>query len=128
MNGKTHGGARIEDKRTLARRLDGAGWGLFFAWIGIALLAHTGWSVWLLGMGIIMLGGQLVRRYFDIHMDRFALIVGVLFVLGGVWEMLEVRLGSPVVPGGLMPILSIVAGVILFFSALFRKPPERAAG
>ena len=44
-------------------------------------------------------------------------VVGVLFVLGGVWELLSIRVV-------LVPILCIVAGVLLIVSALAGKPRE----
>lgn len=46
----------------LDRKLDAVGWGLFFVWIGVALLLEVGWGIGLLGVGIITLGGQAGRR------------------------------------------------------------------
>ncbi len=47
----------------LDRRLDAMGWGLFFVWMGIAVLADVGWGVGLLGVGLIILGGLVAREY-----------------------------------------------------------------
>ena len=47
---------------TTARRIDGAGWGLFFLWVGVALLLDVGWGIGLLGVGILTLAMQVVRR------------------------------------------------------------------
>ncbi len=116
-----------DEKRLLTRRLDAAAWGAFFTWIGIALLARTGWGVWLVGVGLVMLAVQLARRYFALRTEPFALGVGVLFVVGGIWQILEARLGPTAMPGGLVPIVSIVGGVLLFVSALRRSPPEQHA-
>jgi hypothetical protein len=45
------------------RQLDAAGWGLFFIWIGIAVLANLGWGIGLIGVGLIILVKLLVREY-----------------------------------------------------------------
>jgi hypothetical protein len=111
----------MENRRALIKKLDTAGWGIFFIWIGIALLADVGWGVGLLGMGIIMLGVQMGKKYFSLPLEGFGLVIGILFVVSGAWELLKTNLGGELIPGGLMPILSIVVGVVLVLSALFRK-------
>jgi hypothetical protein len=50
-----------EGKRELAMKLDAGGWGLFFIWIGIAVLTSLGWGATLFGIGVITLAGQMVR-------------------------------------------------------------------
>lgn len=99
------------NRRTLNRKLEAAGWGLFFVWVGIALLAHLGWGAGLLGVGIIVLGAQAARKYFDLKLEGFWVAVGFLFVVGGIWKLFNVQLG-------LLPILCIVAGVALLGSTL----------
>jgi hypothetical protein len=98
----------------IARRLDAAGWGLFFIWIGIALLAGLGWGMGLLGVGIIMLGRQVARKCLALTLEGFWVVVGFLFVVGGVWEYLSIRVG-------LVPILCILVGIALLVSALVGK-------
>ena len=105
------------DKRLTAHKLDVAGWGLFFIWIGIALLVNLGWGIGLLGVGILMLGGQLARKCMALRFEAFWALVGALFILGGVWELLSVRIS-------LIPIVCIVAGVALLVSALLGKPRD----
>ena len=102
---------RVANRRALSKKLEAAGWGLFFIWIGIALLADVGWGVGLLGVGIITLGGQVSRRYLTLEVEGFGVVVGFLFLVGGVWELFHVQLA-------LVPILCIVAGVALLASAL----------
>jgi hypothetical protein len=97
----------------VAHKLDAAAWGLFFIWVGVALIAHIGWGLGLLGVGVITLGGQLARKYFSLTVERFWVVVGLLFVLGGVWELLGLQFS-------LVPILLIVAGVALLLSAMRR--------
>jgi hypothetical protein len=42
---------------------------MFFLWAGIALVAGLGWGVGLLGVGLITLGGQAVRRYLGLALE-----------------------------------------------------------
>jgi hypothetical protein len=48
----------------LRRQLNTAGCGLFFIWIGIAVLANLGWGIGLIGVGLIILVKLLAREYF----------------------------------------------------------------
>ena len=104
----------VVDRRITVEKLDAIGWGLFFIWIGIALLANLGWGIGLLGVGILILGGQMARKYMALRFETFWALVGALFVIGGVWELLSVRVS-------LIPILCIVAGIALLVSALVGK-------
>ena len=97
----------------VAHRLDAVAWGLFFVWVGIALLANVGWGLGLLGVGAITLGTQFARKSFGLTVERFWVAVGLLFVLGGVWELFGIHFS-------LVPILLIVAGVALLISAMRR--------
>jgi hypothetical protein len=105
------------DKQVTVKKLDAIAWGLFFIWIGIALLANLGWGIGLLGVGLLILGGQIARRIVALRIEAFWILVGALFVIGGVWEMLSVRVG-------LIPILCIGAGMALLVSALVSKPGD----
>ena len=105
---KTNKSSKLEDK------LAAVGWGLFFIWIGIALMMNVGASIGLLGVGVITLGMQAIRRYFNLKLERFWVIVGLLFVVGGLWELFEAKLP-------LVPILLIVAGLALLVSTLRGK-------
>lgn len=95
----------------VAHRLDVAAWGLFFMWLGVALIANVGWGPALLGVGVITLGGQLARRSFKLGVERFWVAVGALFVLGGVWALVDIRFS-------LVPVVLIVAGAALLLSAM----------
>lgn len=107
----THVVGTFDDSRVTLRRLDAAAWGLFFLWAGIALLTNLGWGIGLFGVGVIVLGGQAARRYAHLTLEAFWVVVGVLFVMGGIWELLSVQVG-------MIPIVCIVAGVLLLLSAL----------
>ena len=100
--------------RTLEKKVGAAGWGLFFMWVGIALFANVGWAAGLFGVGVVMLGTQGARKYFALGLEGFSVVVGSLFVLGGIWELLHV-------PLNLAPILCVLAGLSLLVSALLRR-------
>jgi len=93
----------------MGKRLDGIGWGLFFIWVGVSLLMDLGWGVGLIGVAAIILLGQSARRYYGLAVEKFWAVVGVLFLLGGIWELFQVQVG-------LVPILLIVAGCALLLS------------
>ena len=112
----------VEEPRALVKKLDAFGWGLFFIWIGIAFLADVGWGVGFLGIGVIALGAQVARKYFGLPIEQFGLVMGIVFVVWGAWKLLDFQLGETTIPGGLLPILLILVGILLVFSALRRKP------
>lgn len=107
-------GAAVNRQITL-EKLDGIAWGLFFLWIGIAFLADLGWGIGLFGIGIIILGGQIGRKTMGFGFETFWVLVGVLFLLGGIWDLFSVRMS-------MTPIVCIVAGVLLLASSLLTKP------
>jgi hypothetical protein len=102
---------------TTAHKLDVFAWSFFFIWIGVALLSNLGWGMGLLGVGIIILGKQATRKYVALGFEAFGVVCGVLFVLGGIWELFTVRIS-------LVPVVCIAAGVALLLSALFGKATE----
>ena len=58
----------IEERKTNHRKrrfrmLDTAGCGIFFIWIGVAILANLGWGIGLIGVGLLILGLLAVRVY-----------------------------------------------------------------
>ena len=99
------------EKRDLAGKLDKAGWALFFIWVGIALLTKRGLGVGLVGVGVITLACQAARKLFNLKLEGFWIVVGVLFVVGGLWEIYEPKLE-------LVPVLLILAGLALLVSVL----------
>ncbi len=96
-------------ERAADRRIDAVAWGLFFVWIGIALLTRVGWGVGLVGVGALTLGAQAWRKYVGVRVDRFSLVVGALFALIGIWNLFQVRVE-------LVPLLFIAVGVALLTS------------
>ena len=100
----------------LARRLDAAAWGLLFVWVGIAVLTEVSWGAGLVGVGIITIGGQLVRKRLGLNLEGFWIVVGLLFLGTGVWNLFSVRIS-------LTPVVLIVAGAALLVSAIRARTP-----
>lgn len=96
----------VDEDAVLSERLDGAGWALFFIWIGIATLFEVGWGWALLGIGIIVLLETAVRWLLKLNIGRFWIVFGLLFVVGGLWELFQVDLP-------LVPLLLILAGLAM---------------
>lgn len=106
--------AEAATKRDAAHKLSTTGWALFFIWIGVAFLVNLNIGIAMLGIGVITLVMQIIRGVFGVKLEWFWVLVGVLFVLGGIWDLLK-----PDLP--LVPILLIVAGLLLLFSVGRRK-------
>ncbi len=109
------------ERAPIEKRLEGAGWGLLFIWVGLALTMRIGWGAALVGVGLIALGVQLARRWVGLALDGFSVTVGGLFVAGGIWEMVN---GSV----GLVPLLCFGVGLLLLVSAIAGKPRGRGHG
>jgi hypothetical protein len=97
----------------IARRIDGAGWGLFLLWVSVSLLLDVGWGIALLGVGILTLVMQVVRRGFGLEYESFWFFVGGAITLAAVWELaaIDVSLG---------PILLVALGTAILMWALRR--------
>ena len=89
-----------------ARQIDSAAWAVLFIWIGVALLAHVPWGWFLIGVGVLVVGAQAARRQASLKVETFAIVIGVIFLVGGVWELLALQ-------WPLIPILLILLGVYL---------------
>ena len=85
---------------TTAQKLGGMAWGLFFIWVGIVMLMEVGPGIGLLGVGVITLGSQGARRYFGLEFEGAWVVVGLLFLLGGICKLFGTDL--PLVPAVLI--------------------------
>jgi hypothetical protein len=54
---------KLTQRKKMDRKLDTVSCGLFFIWIGIAVLANVGWGIGLIGVGVIIIGSLAVREY-----------------------------------------------------------------
>jgi len=102
------------DPNAVEKNLAAIGWGLFFVWVGAALLGGLNEGIGLLGIGVITLGMQAARKLFDLKLEGFWLVVGALFALGGIWTLYDISVG-------LLPLVLLAAGLLLLISTLWRK-------
>lgn len=108
------------ERRRIHDKLEAIAWAVFLIWVGIALLADVGIGVGLLGVGVITLGAQVGRRMNGLDLEGFWVIVGVLFVTGGIWELGGIETEFP-----FFEICLIVFGVALLYSIITGKHPRR---
>ena len=106
---------------TPAKRLDAFAWGLFFIWVGVAFLANVGWGFGILGVGVIALGTQMARKYLALPIERFWVVMGIVFSAWGGFQLLDIQLRDWSIPGGATPIVFIAVGIVLVTFALLRK-------
>lgn len=104
---------------TFARSIDSIGWGLFFMWVGVALLASFSWSVSLIGTAAIILLTQGVLFLRGHRMDIFMTAVGIVLLVGAATDVYD-SLWS------LFPAMLIVVGIAMLADAL-RRPKRKQA-
>lgn len=111
MTHEVEGSAR---NKGIAKQIETLGWGAFFVWIGIVLLAEVpaGWALAIIGL--ITLGGQAARVAFGLAKEGFWLAVGIAFLVGGVWQLAQVE--TP-----LFPVFLIAGGIALMLASFWPK-------
>jgi len=102
----------------MAKKIEATGWGAFFVWVGIVLLAEVpaGWA--LAVVGLITLAGQVARVVFGLRTEVFWLVVGTCFLLGGIWELIEAQIH-------LFPVLLIAGGLAVILASFWPKGWKR---
>jgi len=75
-----------------------------------------GWGVGLIGVAAVIFVIQAARRLLGLHLERFWIAAGILILLGGVWQLFQIRLD-------LGPVLLIAAGGAMLLM-LFRRGSE----
>lgn len=112
--GKVSARQNRKGTRDLTKKLTAVGWGLFFIWLGIAMLFNADVGFILMGVGLITLGMQAARKYYGLDAETFWIVVAVLFIVVGLWQALELRIS-------IMAALLIVVGCALLISAIKGK-------
>ncbi len=102
------------EKGALSHKLDAIGWGLFFIWMGIAFLLDVGWGWGMIGIAVIILGEALTRKKLSLNIGGFWIVIGLLFLAGGIWELADV-------PLPLAPFAIIAIGVAVLWGAFSGK-------
>lgn len=96
------------------QKLDAIGWGLFFIWIGVALFLQFQLQTSLVGIGVIILCMQIVRKYFKFKFEPFYLIVGICLVIFNLVKISHINI--PIIP-----IALIIIGGFFIFSSFKKK-------
>lgn len=83
--------AQNQEKITLNKRLESAGWGFFLIMLGgFMFIPETAISkgFWSIGMGLIFLGLNTARYFNGIRMSGFTTFLGILALIGGIVQLL----------------------------------------
>jgi hypothetical protein len=110
---KPLGTAKPKDS-PLAQRLSAGARGLFFVWLGVAVLAQLGWGWTLLGIGVVILGEQVARWRLDLAIATGWAIGGAIFVVAGLWQLIHIAFP-------LAPLLLILLGAVIIWNGFFGK-------
>jgi CHASE2 domain-containing sensor protein len=113
---------KIEDpkKKAVLNKINGIGFALFLVMIGGLLLVPEGAlpeSTWLIGLGLIMIGGSVARRLNEIGPCQCTVVMGVLLLIAGV-----VGLSGAEFP--VFPILLIFIGVSIVIGIISKKKQQ----
>ena len=95
-------------------RLEAMSWGAFFVWVGATLLFDVELGIGLVGVAIITLGTQAIRSRNGLGVEGFWVVVGLCFLVGGIWERFAITLP-------LVPLLLIGLGIIIFLTGGKRR-------
>jgi hypothetical protein len=108
-----------QQKMHLNKRLEAIAWGLFLIMIGgIWLLPEAvPEGAWLLGVGVIMLGLNGVRKLYGIKMSGFTIFLGIVASCIGIGALFGVDLP-------IFPILIILWGLSVVLEPFFKKKPQ----
>lgn len=104
-------------EQLLNKRLEGIAWALFLIMIGglgLVPKSQVPEGVWLIGVGLIMLGLNVARRLNAIKMSGGTIVLGILALLSGLGSLLGVAMP-------LFPILLILLGVHALYDLVFEK-------
>ena len=105
------------EKAALNKRLETVAWGLFLIMLGgFMLVPHdvVAKGFWSIGVGVIMLGLNAARYFYNIKMSGFTTFLGVLSLAGGIAELL----GMTSLEGAF---LLIILGAYLILKPWFDK-------
>ena len=104
-----------EEKERFNKRLEGIAWGLFLIMIGGQAFVPdhiVADGLWAIGVGVILLGLNATRYYYNIRMSGFTTVLGIIALFTGVGELFGYDL--PV-----LAILLILLGVNLILKPWF---------
>jgi hypothetical protein len=108
-----------QHKMHLNKRLEAIAWGLFLIMIGGLWLMPEAVpeGTWLIGVGIIMLGLNLVRKMYGIKMSGFTIFLGIVALIIGIGAFVGADLP-------IFPILIILWGLSVVLEPFLKKKPQ----
>jgi hypothetical protein len=109
--------AEPSEKAILNKRLETIGWGLFLIMLGgFALIpeAMVPKGLWSIGVGVIMLGLNVTRYFFQIKMSGFTTFLGIVSLLSGITQLMGLHSFD-------LAILLIVIGAYLIVKPWFDR-------
>jgi hypothetical protein len=108
------------DRAEIAR-IEATGWGVFFIWVGVAIMANVGWGIALIGAGVISLGVQIARRLSALPVDRWSAGFGTCLVVAGLVLRFDLTSGKPSLSAWIFPVVIMGLGVAILVSVWLRK-------
>jgi len=111
----------MNNTQTLKRNYDAIAWGFIFIWWGITEL-FTSWpdGTGAIGIGLILIGVNVVRSLNGLPISRFSTALGILALVWGILELMGVFLSLPFeIP--VFAIMLIVLGVIILAPELTKN-------
>jgi hypothetical protein len=112
-------------QKALLGKINGIGLAAFLVLIGVLWILPKGTlpeTAWVIGLGLILIGGNIARHLNGIRLCHCTVIFGVVLLLAGVCGLFGVE-----VP--IFPVLIILAGIGIVYAILSKKKcsPERGS-
>ena len=110
---------KIKDpkKKAILDKISGIGFALFVIMLGLLWLLPEAMfpeTTWLIGLGLIILGGNVARRANGIRSCHCGLVLGTLFLLAGILGLFGITLP-------IFPILLVIIGVGVVIGLVSKK-------
>ena len=111
-----------EDIKSLNARYDTFAWGIFFILVGILTIVpgHHGDEI-LLGIGIILLGLNIMRHIKRIPTSGMTIIIGVAAFIYSILSLLRRTINIPRFDVDIFPVLLIGTGILFVVNSIKRK-------
>ncbi len=110
-----------DDIKNLNGRYETFAWGLFFILVGVIILIPGEQSdEFLVGIGIILLGLNMVRYLYKIPTSIGTIILGIMALILGIIPLLRRVLNFPKFEVDIFPILLLIIGLYFLVSAIKR--------
>ena len=107
----------MNDKSEISGKIASVGWGLFLVWVGATFFVELNPGIGLIGVGVIILGAQLARKKFQLSVEFFWVVLGVILLVSGLSEFSGIELPRNYI----FPMLLIAAGLGILYSVIQGK-------